>query len=191
MHTHMPESAVIFRHFAKMLRGEFKTLDACFARQHQRCIVKAASFDVFLSTNSDGTLQVDNACIEANYEIIHDLCVQTGFKIPTTLQLGRSLARLDTVNKFALSRTSSRNAHMVWVQYESEKIHHVLSSLIRRCARSRTSKHHKLNTLKGIYWTLRDSVMDSPKSQCHIPTLEQHLQSLGKTAPADDVFSLV
>ena len=68
----MPESAVIFRHFAKMLRGEFKTLDACFARQHQRCIVKAASFDVFLSTNSDGTLQVDNACIEANYEIIHE-----------------------------------------------------------------------------------------------------------------------
>ena len=141
--------ASVRSHFGKMLRGEQRVLSECFTRHREGCIARAALFDVPLTKNSDGTEQVDNKVIEDNLALIHDLSVGLCFKIPTTLQFAKSLARLDVLYKFEMSRTSSRRAQLVWVQYEGEKIHHVLSTVNRRCARSRTSKNSQIEHLEG------------------------------------------
>ena len=115
-------------------------LQDVFARHRLRLKEQNVAFDVVLTKNKDGTEQVDNKAIAHNFDLIQDISLCTRFKIPTTLQIAKVLARVDSEAQYDLSRCQSKRSHMVWVQYESEKIHHVLSVVNRRCARSRTSK---------------------------------------------------
>ena len=163
-----------------------RTLRDVFHADVARLKLSKKQFDVRLTRNSDGTLQADSKALEENFDLLQDLCSVTEFRVPTTVAICRALAQVDRELEMAVSGCGSRRAHLCWVQDEAEKIHHLLSHLNRRCQRSRTSKFHRVNLLKKMYWSQRGKqplFADTSRFQ-------QHLDDLVSGAPADDVLVL-